>query len=93
MERVHFEARLVALEAEFAEKKGTVEDTIRQKRMDLEIQNKQHDEIVHDLKLDIVCEERKLAAIKKEYVCRKSEIHKEFAESFEKERTETCQED
>lgn len=85
MERIHFEAQLVALEAEFASKKETVEDIIRERRMELEIQNKKHDEIVHDLKLDIVTEERRLAAIKREYICRKAEIHQEFAESHEKE--------
>ena len=77
------EARLAALEAEFAEKKHTAEDIIRQHRMKLEAEFLHHNKTVSEIKMRIMAKEKDLAALKKEHICRKAELYSEFVESDE----------
>jgi hypothetical protein len=83
MEQKQLEAQLVALEAEFAEKKNAVEDVIRQHRMDLESEFLHHNRTVSEIKMRIMSKEKDLAALKKEYICRKAEVYSRFAEQDE----------
>ena len=82
MEQKQLEAYLVALEAEFAEK-NAVEDVIRQHRMDLESEFLHHNRTVSEIKMMIMSKEKDLAALKKEYICRKAEVYSRFAEQDE----------
>lgn len=81
MDQKIMEGKLIALEAEFAERKHTVEADIRDLRIQLEKQWQRHNEAIATLKIAIYEKEQELSEIRKEHTCKKSDIYDCFAAS------------
>ena len=81
MDQKIMEGKLIALEAEFAEREHTVEADIRDLRIQLEKQWQRHNEVIATLKIAIYEKEQELSEIRKEHTCKKSDIYDCFAAS------------
>lgn len=79
MDQKQFEARLVALDADYQEQKAEIEDQIRNLRIELENELAIHDQNVHDCKVKINIKESVLSGFRKEYMRKKAELYYEFA--------------
>lgn len=69
------EGKLIALDAEFAGRKQTIENDIRDLRIQLEKQWQKHNDTVASLKIQIYEKEQVLSEIRREHTCRKSDIY------------------
>lgn len=79
MDQKQFEARLVALDADYQEQKSEIEDQIRNLRIELENELAIHDKNVHDCKVKINIKESVLSGFRKEYMRKKADLYYEFA--------------
>lgn len=79
MDQKQFEARLVALDADYQVQKADIEDQIRNLRIELENELAIHDNNVHDFKVKITIKESVLSGFRKEYMRKKAELYYEFA--------------
>lgn len=79
MDQKQFEARLVALDADYQEKKAEIEDQIRDLRIELEKELAIHDQNVHDCKVKIKIRERVLSGFLKDYMRKKAALYYEFS--------------
>ena len=81
MDQKIMEGKLIALDAEFAGRKQTVENDIRDLRIQLERLWQRHNEAIATLKIAIYEKEQELSEIRREHTCRKSDIYDCFAAS------------
>lgn len=75
------EGKLIALDAEFAGRKQTIENDIRDLRIQLEKQWQRHNDTVASLKIQIYEKEQVLSEIRREHTCMKSDIYDCYAAS------------
>lgn len=79
MDQKQFDARLVALEAEYSAQKREIEDAIRDLRIEIENEHAIHDQHVHDCKVKIHIKESVLSEFRKDYMRKRADLFYEFS--------------